>query len=63
VEEGVGEELADHVREQRLQIHYDDRRVEIRPAQITLKTVKPSRRPVQPMLALAWCNDVKVAET
>ncbi|WP_268241236.1 zinc ribbon domain-containing protein [Lentzea pudingi] len=31
VEEGAGEELVDHVREQCLQIHYDDRRREIRP--------------------------------
>ncbi|MFD4668471.1 recombinase family protein [Lentzea sp. NPDC058450] len=62
VEEGAGEELADHVREQRLQIHYDDRCLEIRPAQLTLKTSEPARRPVQPVLALGWRADVEVAE-
>ncbi len=62
VQEGVGEELVDQVREQRLQIHYDDHRLEIRPAPLMLETMEPARRPVQPALALDWCADVKVAE-
>ncbi|SFR29094.1 Recombinase zinc beta ribbon domain-containing protein [Lentzea waywayandensis] len=62
VEEGVGEELVDQVREQRLQIHYDDHRLEIRPAPLMLKTMEPARRPVQPALALDWRADVKVVE-
>jgi hypothetical protein len=62
VEEGAGEELVDHVREQRLQILYDDRCLEIRPAQLTLKTVEPARRPVQSTLGLDWCADAEVAE-
>ncbi len=63
VQEGVGEELVDQVREQRLQIHYDGERLKIRPASLTLKTAEPALRAVQPALALDWCADVKVAET
>ncbi|GLY49897.1 hypothetical protein Lesp01_35530 [Lentzea sp. NBRC 102530] len=37
VQEGVGEELVDQVREQRLQIHYGGEHLEIRPASLTLK--------------------------
>ncbi|NGY65335.1 recombinase family protein [Lentzea sp. NEAU-D13] len=62
VQEGVGKELVDQVREQRLQIHYNDRRLEIRPAPLTMKTVEPARRSVQPTLELEWCADEKVAE-
>jgi hypothetical protein len=63
VGEGVREELVDKVRKQRLLIHYDDQRLEIRPAPLALKTVQPARHPVQPALALDWCGDVKAAET
>nr|WP_245822695.1 recombinase zinc beta ribbon domain-containing protein [Lentzea waywayandensis] len=62
VEVGVGEDLVDQVREQHLQIYYDGQRLEIRPAPLTLKTVETARRPVQPTLALDWCDDMKVAE-
>ncbi|WP_329791893.1 recombinase family protein [Lentzea sp. DG1S-22] len=62
VQEGAGEELVDQVREQRLQIHYDDYRLEIRPALLMLKSVEPARRPVQPALALDWCDDTKLVE-
>ncbi|WP_245816039.1 hypothetical protein [Lentzea albidocapillata] len=62
MEVDVGEELVDQVREQPLQIHYDDQRLEIRPAQLTPKTLEPARRPVQETLALDLCADLAAAE-
>ncbi|WP_245848391.1 recombinase family protein [Lentzea kentuckyensis] len=62
MEVGVVEELVDQVREQRLQIYYDDQRLEIRPAPLMPKTVERALRSVQPALALDWCADVKMAE-
>jgi hypothetical protein len=62
VDKGAGNELVDQVREQHLQIHYDDQRLEILPAQLTLKTVEPARRPVQQELALDLCADVAEVE-
>ncbi|MEU3648023.1 zinc ribbon domain-containing protein [Lentzea sp. NPDC034063] len=62
VQVGVGEDLVDQVREQHLQIHHSDQRLEIRPAPLTLKAVETARRPVQSTLALDWCDDMKVAE-
>lgn len=61
-ESGMGESLVDQFRQQHLQIHYSDRRLETRPASLTLKAVETARRPVQPMLALDWCDDMKFAQ-
>jgi hypothetical protein len=62
VDHGIRKELVDQVRKQGLQIHYDDKRVEIRSDPATVKTVEPARRPVQPVLALDWCDEAKTAE-